>query len=152
MNTKESRMTNELANVGNALLAGAAWVLVYTGLPAEPGAILVVLMTIDFFTGIAKARRLGHPVTSWRIKSGVVTKCCILAIPLVIALAAKGLGADFIWLVDWAMRFLILSEAYSVIANSYTARTGVDLPEWDATAVILRKLRGMLDGMERGGK
>lgn len=143
---------NVLKWVGNALLAGAAWVLMYTGLPAEPSAILVVLMTIDFFTGIARARRLGHPITSWRIKTGVVSKCSVFFIPLVIALAAKGLGTDFIWLVEWTVRFVILSEAYSIIANSYTVKTGIAVPEWDATAAILRRLRAMLDNMSTENK
>ena len=145
MNSKGVRVQDEIALAGNLLLAIGAWVLAYTGLPLESGAILVVLMTLDFFTGIAAARRLGEPVTSWRIKTGVVTKCTVLTMPLVIALVAKGLGRDFLWLVDWAMSFLILSEGYSVIANGYTARTGIKMPEWDATAAILKRLRAMLD-------
>ena len=145
MSSKGDQVQDEIALVGNLLLAAGAWVLTYTGLPLEPGAILLVLMTLDFFTGIAAARRLGEPVTSWRIKTGVVTKCTVLTMPLVIALVAKGLERDFIWLVDWAMSFLILSEGYSVIANGYTTRTGIKMPEWDASAAILKRLRTMLD-------
>lgn len=145
INGKGSFVQDEVALFGNALLAVVAWILTYTGLPLESGMILLVLMSLDFFTGIAAARRLGEPVTSWRIKTGVVTKCTVLTMPLVIALVAKGLGQDFLWLVDWAMSFLILSEGYSVIANGYTARTGIKMPEWDATAAVLKRLRAMLD-------
>ena len=152
MNSKGLKVQDEIALVGNLLLAMGAWVLAYTGLPLESGAILVVLMTLDFLTGIAAARTLGEPITSWRIKTGVVTKCCVLTMPLVIALMAKGLGRDFLWLIDWAMSFLILSEGYSVIANSHAARTGVKLPEWDASAAILKRLRAMLDEFGQGGR
>ena len=140
---------NVLSWIGNGLLGLGAWALMYTGLPAEPAAILAVLMCVDFSAGICRAHALGEPVTSHRMKVGAVTKCVVMTVPLVMALTAKGLGADFNWLVSWTVSVFILSETYSIIANIYTARTGVILPEFDAVSAILKKVRSLIDVIDK---
>lgn len=140
---------NMLGWIGNALLGLGAWVLMYTGLPAEPAAILAVLMCIDFIAGVSRARALGEPVTSHRMKVGAVTKCGVMTVPLVMALTAKGLGADFNWLVSWTVSVFILSETYSIIANIYAARTGIILPEFDAVSAVLKKVRELVDVIDK---
>lgn len=135
--------------IGNVLLGLGAWALVYTGLPAEPAAILAVLMCIDFVAGISRAHALGEPVTSHRMKVGAATKCSVMTVPLVMALTAKGLGADFNWLVSWTVSVFILSETYSIIANVYAARTGIVLPEFDAVSAVLRKVRSLIDVIDK---
>lgn len=135
--------------LSNAVVAGMAWAMAYTGLPAEPAAVLAVLMVVDFIAGITCAIALGEPVTSHRMKIGLMSKCGVMTIPLVMALAAKGLGADFSWLINWSVSLFILSEAYSIVANIYTTRTGIAIPEWDAVSVLLNKLKGILDGYDR---
>ena len=140
---------NMLVWVGNGLIALAAWALVYTGLPAEPAAILSVLMCVDFVAGISRAHALGESVTSHRMKVGAITKCGVLTVPLVMALTAKGLGADFTWLVQWTVSVFILSETYSIIANIYAARTGILLPEFDAVSAVLKKVRSLIDVIDK---
>ena len=140
---------NMLSWIGNGLLGLGAWALVYTGLPAEPAAILAVLMCIDFVSGISRAHALGEPVTSHRMKVGAVSKCGVLTIPLVMALTAKGLGADFNWLVSWTVSVFILSETYSIIANIYAAKTGVIMPEFDAVSAVLKKVRSLIDVIDK---
>ena len=140
---------NILGWIGNGLLALAAWALMYTGLPAEPAAILAVLMCVDFVAGVSRARVLGEPVTSHRIKVGTISKCGVMTVPLVMALTAKGLGVDFNWLVGWSISVLILSESYSIIANVYTIRTGESAPEWDAVSLILSKIRSAVDLIDK---
>lgn len=135
--------------IGNILLGIGAWVLTYTGLPAEPVAILTVLMCVDFVAGISKSRVTSMPVTSYRIKVGAISKCGVITIPLVIALTAKGLGADFNWLVNWTVSVFILSETYSIIANIYTIKTGKIAPEWDAISLILKKIRRAVDLLDK---
>jgi len=127
----------------------AAWALVYTGLPAEPAAILAVLMCVDFVAGISRAHALGESVTSHRMKVGAITKCGVLTVPLVMALTAKGLGADFTWLVQWTVSVFILSETYSIISNIYAARTGILLPEFDAVSAVLKKVRSLIDVIDK---
>ena len=140
---------NMLVWVGNGLIALAAWALVYTGLPAEPAAILAVLMCVDFVAGISRAHALGESVTSHRMKVGAITKCGVLTVPLVMALTAKGLGSDFTWLVQWTVSVFILSETYSIIANIYAARTGILLPEFDAVSAVLKKVRSLIDVIDK---
>lgn len=140
---------NMLVWVGNGLIALAAWALVYTGIPAEPAAILAVLMCVDFVAGISRAHALGESVTSHRMKVGAITKCGVLTVPLVMALTAKGLGSDFTWLVQWTVSVFILSETYSIIANIYAARTGILLPEFDAVSAVLKKVRSLIDVIDK---
>jgi len=140
---------NMLVWVGNGLIALAAWALVYTGLPAEPAAILAVLMCVDFVAGISRSHALGESVTSHRMKVGAIVKCGVLTVPLVMALTAKGLGADFNWLVSWTVSVFILSETYSIIANIYAARTGIILPEFDAVSAVLKKVRSLIDVLDK---
>lgn len=137
-----------LTVVGNFLLAFLAWVITYTGLPAEPAAILGTLMAIDFFVGISKSHKIGRSITSHRMRIGLMSKFGVLAIPLVLALAAKGLGVDFEWLVGWSISLFILSETYSIIANVYTFRTGQEIAEFDAVSMILRRIRAILEGFD----
>lgn len=140
---------NMLSWIGNGLLGLGAWALMYTGLPAEPAAILAVLMCVDFVAGIGKSRVTGIPVTSHRIKVGTISKCGVMTVPLVMALAAKGLGADFNWLVSWTVSVFILSETYSIIANIYAIKTGVIMPEFDAVSAVLKKVRSLIDVIDK---
>ena len=145
----EDETMNVLSWIGNGLLGLGAWVLVYTGLPAEPAAILAVLMCVDFVAGVSRARVLGEPVTSHRMKVGAATKCGVMTIPLVMALTAKGLGVDFNWLVQWTVSVFILSETYSIISNIYAAKTGVIMPEFDAVSAVLKKVRNLIDVIDK---
>lgn len=140
---------NMLSLIGNGLLGLGAWALMYTGLPAEPAAILAALMCVDFIAGVSRAHVLGEPVTSHRMKVGALTKCGVMTVPLVMALTAKGLGADFNWLVSWTVSVFILSETYSIIANIYAARTGIILPEFDAVSAALKKVRSLIDVIDK---
>ena len=139
---------NALSVIGNTLLAIGAWAMAYTGLPAEPAAILGTLMAIDFIVGISKAHKLGRSITSQRMRVGLMSKFGVMTIPLVMALAAKGLGADFAWMVNWSISLFILSETYSIISNIYTARTGNDVPEFDAVSAILKRVRALLNSLD----
>ena len=151
--SKDRTVVDETMNIavwiGNGLLALGAWALMYTGLPAEPAAILAVLMCVDFVAGISRAHALGESVTSHRMKVGAATKCGVLIVPLVMALTAKGLGSDFTWLVQWTVSVFILSETYSIIANIYAARTGIILPEFDAVSAVLKKVRSLIDVIDK---
>ena len=133
--------------VGNCVMAWAAWVITYTGLPVEPATILAVLMAVDFAVGIGRARAIGEHVTSQKMKTGAISKCGVMLVPLVLALAAKGVGADLQWIVSWVVSLFILSETYSILANIYTIRTKQEIPEWDAMSVVLRKVRSLLERM-----
>lgn len=137
----------------NAVMALSAWALAYTGLPAEPAIILTVIMMLDFASGVARAYIVDGQVSSKVMKAGVIGKLLVLLIPLIIALAAKGLSLDWHWLAGWCITVLILSETYSFIANLYNIKTRQNLPEWDAVAMIGNRLRAIIiDIVNTGGK
>lgn len=136
-----------MQSIGNFLLFLGAWVLAYTGFPAEPAAILAVLMVMDFLSGLAKAHAIGEVISSRRMKSGAASKSLILLMPLAVALAAKGLGQDYNWMLTWVISVLILAELYSFIANIYAIRTGECLPEFDVISIIGKKIQRMLERM-----
>lgn len=131
--------------LANVILAAGAWVLTYVGLPIEPAIILASLMTIDFFSGIGRAHALKEKITSSRMKSGVASKLLLLLIPLAVALAAKGLGQDWAYLVSFCVSAMILSELYSFISNIYAMKTGDDLPELDVIKMLGKHIRTALE-------
>lgn len=133
----------------NAFIFAFAWVLAYTGLPVEPSVILGVLMLIDLAFGVASAKATKTAISSHRMRVGMQSKATIFTIPLVMALAAKGLGADFYYLVNWIVYVFILSEVYSIIGNAYTIKTGKQAPEWDAISFLLARLRAVIENLDK---
>lgn len=130
------------------LAAALGWVLTYTGINQEVFAIFSVLVVVDFATGIGKAYMLRQSITSNKAKYGVLSKFSLLFLPVVMALAAKGVGADMGTFFTWGMNLLILSELYSVIGNIYAIRSSKELPEWDVISLIGSKLRRQFGGEE----
>ena len=133
----------------NAFIFALAWVFAYTGLPVEPSVILGVLMLVDILFGLASAKVAKAAITSHRLTVGMLSKATLLTIPLVMALAAKGLGADFYYLVNWIVYVFILSEVYSIVSNAYTIKTGKQAPEWDAISFILARLRVVIENLDK---
>lgn len=131
--------------LANAVLGAGAWVLTYVGLPIEPAIILGALMTIDFFSGLGRAHSLNEQITSRRMKSGIASKLLLLLIPLAVALAAKGLGHDWGYLISFCVSAMILSELYSFISNIYAMKTGDDLPEIDVIKMLGKHIRTALE-------
>ena len=128
----------------NIFTVCSASFLVYLGIDTEAYFIYSVLLIIDLFTGWAKAGRLGIARTSIRMKYGILTKLMLLLMPIVLALGAKAVGVEFKTILDVCMTILVLSEVYSIIGNMYAIKSGDELPEYDAIAMIGGKLRNVL--------
>lgn len=123
-----------------------SWLLIFAGLNSEAFYILSILLVIDFMTGLWKAKSLGHHLTSNKMKYGVISKLSLLIIPIVIGLGVRALGQDASQLLLISINILILSEMYSIIGNIYSARTGQELPEFDALSAIAKGIRKRLGG------
>lgn len=136
-----------LLALGNIFLGLCAWLVTYTGLPAEPAVILAVMMMIDFVSGLGAAYAADEPITSKKMRLGALSKMLLLFMPLIVAIAAKGMGADFLWLVTWVVNLMILSELYSFISNIYCIKKGNRLPEWDVVQLVGKRLQKVLDTM-----
>ena len=118
--------------------------LVYLDLEKEPMFFFAVLLVIDYITGLYKARILNHSITSNKMKYGLISKLLLLLIPIVLAIGGKAIGADFHYVVLASMNILIISEVYSIIGNIYASSTKEEFPEWDAVALIGKKIRTFL--------
>lgn len=118
--------------------------LTYLGLNGEAFFLFSMLLIIDYMTGVAKAYRLGHCITSNKMKYGVLSKLSLLLIPVVLAIGAKAVGADFKTVLMVGINILVLSEIYSIIGNIYSIRTKDELPEYDVVAMLGKRIRNVL--------
>ncbi len=118
--------------------------LAYLNMDKEIIALFSILLIIDYLTGLQKARILGHSITSNKMKYGLISKLLLLLIPIVLAIGGKAVGADFYYVVLASMNILIISEVYSIIGNIYAAKAKEEFPEWDAVAMIGKKIRVFL--------
>lgn len=135
----------------NGLTGFLAWVLLVTGLPAAPGAILTILMVMDVISGLVKSYSLGIPISSRKLKVGILGKLLVVMTPLCIALAAAGTSLTLMPLALWSINILILGEALSFVSNTVTVVTGKEVPEVSAVAIIGNKLKQVLEAFMKEG-
>lgn len=134
------------AKYGTALLYGPFVFLMETlQLDQDSMSVLTVLVLIDIFTGVMKTLALGKKPSSRRLLNGFISKVLLLLVPIVFALAVKGIGVDAKSMLYMILSVLILSETYSIIGNVYTVKTRKEVEEFDAVAVILKMIRKYLD-------
>ena len=146
-----TNMPDWMMAVGNIGMGFLAWVMVVTGLPVAPGVILAFIMFLDFLSALAKCYVMETPITSRKLKSGILSKVLMLLVPVVLALTASAIGIDLVWFVTWVLNLLILGEAYSFLSNVHAVKYKKDLPEWNVLAMITHKLRNIVeDGLKEG--
>lgn len=141
-------MMNELATFikisWNSLIVIFSGMLAYLQIEQEPFTLFAVLLMIDYITGLAKARILGHSITSNKMKYGIISKLSLIFIPIVVAIGTKAAGGDSHNILVAGMFILIFSEIYSVIGNIYSIRTKEELPEYDAVSMLGKHIRNIL--------
>lgn len=126
-------------------LAGViATVLNYVGLKEEVYFIYCLLLIIDYVTGVGRAYRLGISITSKEMRIGMISKMSLLAVPIILGLGFKVVGADGARALEVGMIILSLSEVYSSISNIHAIKTTKDLPEFDALASLARWLKSKI--------
>lgn len=109
---------------------------------------LSTLMVIDVVVGLGRSYRLQIPITSYRIKLGVISKLGVLLIVLSFGLAFTHSGLviddlkEYIQLILW---LFILSELYSIVSNVYAIKTGDNLPEVEVLSLIGTKLKSLIE-------
>lgn len=130
--------------IWNSFVVLFSGILAYLEISQEPFTLFALLLVIDYITGLAKAKNLGHSITSNKMKYGLISKLSLIIVPLVVAMGAKALGADSHYVLTSGMYILILSEVYSIIGNIYSARTKEEFPEYDALAMIGKQIRNIL--------
>ena len=140
---------NFLLNTGLIPLAS---IITYLEIDISKLVILSLLMMFDLLTGTVKAFSSREDITSRRLSAGFLSKVMVLLIPLTVAIMAKGLEVDMRWLVTFTISILIVAEAYSVVGNIYTIKTGETVKEIDAVSAIVKALGRFLENMLKGAK
>lgn len=136
--------TTALKIIWNGIVIIFSGILAYLEISEEPFTLFAILLIIDYLTGLTKAKTLNISITSNKMKYGILSKLSLLLIPIVIAIGAKAVGADSHYILLSGMYILIMSEVYSIIGNIYSTRTKEELPEYDAVAMIGKKIRAFL--------
>lgn len=135
----------------NLFLLPLASLVQFLEIDAKKLSILVVLMCIDMLTGTFKAYRTKENITSRRWIAGFLSKLVVLLVPFTIALMAKGVDFDVKWFIGFSISIMVIAEAYSILGNIYTFKTGEAVEEIDAVSAIIKVLRNFLENMiERG--
>ena len=140
---------NFLLNTGLIPLAS---IITYLEIDISKLVILSLLMMFDLFTGTVKAFSIQEDITSRRLSAGFLSKVMVLLIPLTVAIMAKGLEVDMRWLVTFTISILIVAEAYSVVGNIYTIKTGETVKEIDAVSAFVKALGRFLENILKGAK
>ena len=135
----------------NLFLLPLASLVQFLEIDTKKLSILVVLMCIDMLTGTLKAYRTKENITSRRWIAGFLSKLVVLLVPFTIALMAKGVDFDVKWFIGFSISIMVIAEAYSILGNIYTFKTGEAVAEIDAVSAIIKVLRNFLENMiERG--
>ena len=135
----------------NLFLLPLASLVQFLEIDAKKLSILVILMCIDMLTGTFKAYRTKENITSRRWIAGFLSKLVVLLVPFTIALMAKGVDFDVKWFIGFSISIMVIAEAYSILGNIYTFKTGEAVAEIDAVSAIIKVLRNFIENMiERG--
>lgn len=135
----------------NLFLLPLASLVQFLEIDTKKLSILVVLMCIDMLTGTLKAYRTKENITSRRWIAGFLSKLVVLLVPFTIALMARGVDFDVKWFIGFSLSIMVIAEAYSILGNIYTFKTGEAVEEIDAVSAIIKVLRNFLENMiERG--
>lgn len=121
--------------------------MVFVHISPEGYWILGVLMIADTITGVIRSGviRGWQSITSKELSIGVLAKGTLILVPLLIALAGKGIGFDLTFLATSTLNILILAELYSSISNIESIRRRKDVLEFDAVNYMLDKIRTLLE-------
>ena len=128
-------------------------VFVYLNLDIETVLILTVLMVIDSLAGAVKTIRIGGQFKMKVLVWGFVIKIFFLLIPVTLALMGKGIGKDFIFIVDVFLQVMIISEVYSIWGNIWSIKNKKEAKKFDAISAAIKAFRSILyTGLKKGIK
>ena len=110
--------------------------------------IIMWLMLIDTLTGIIKSIVVGKLMFTFKaFYSGILTKFVLLLIPMLVSLTAMGLGYEFKWVIESALRLIVLSESISVLTNIISIKQRRNIQNKDYLSIILNIIRGWMMSM-----
>jgi hypothetical protein len=126
----------------NEIKIAIYFLFVYLSLDIDVVKVLIWLMVSDTVLGSLKSIFVTKMRFNFNILLfGIVTKCAILSVPMILALAALGLGYDFKFLVEMVIKILIISETISAINNVLSIKDNKAIVSTDYISKMLHAIR-----------
>ena len=130
-------------------------VFTYLGIDAQAFALYVLLLFIDFITGIIKGIKRKE-LSSRRAINWFFSKFTLLLLILSIGVFWKINDYDMSYILSGTFFALSLAELYSIVSNVYEIYSGKKVKEYDAVALVLsgflRLIRNKLESLEYNDK
>jgi len=121
------------------------FLFVYLSIDIDVVKVLIWLMVSDTILGSLKSIFVSKMQFNFNILLlGIITKCTILSVPMILALAALGLGYDFKFIVEMVMKILIISETISSINNVLSIKDNKAIISTDYISKMLHAVRNFL--------
>ena len=117
------------------------------GVSTDSYAILAFFILLDTLTGVLRAGILHgwREVTSFKFTTGLISKLLVIFIPLMIALAGKGVGLNLTILAQSAIGMLILAQFYSILGNIHAIKIRKDVKEFDAVSWVITHIQEVVE-------
>ncbi|WP_119792026.1 phage holin family protein [Flavobacterium anhuiense] len=141
MKKMEHSFYEMLSKFGNELKGVLYGAFIFLNISVDVVKILLILMFIDTFFGVVKSLKLNISISFKRLLLGLVSKAVCLLIPVVLALAAKGLGYNMKVLPDTIIKILVVAEVFSIVTSFYVIRTGKEPKDVDIITMLLTSIR-----------
>ena len=128
----------------NTITVVIATILTAISIPVASFYTLTLLMMFDFILGIGKSYKMCIPITSYRMKLGVISKLGMLIIVISFGIVATHSGIvieNMQTYLQWALALFMLSELYSIVSNVYAMKKGEELPEFEVLSLLGGRLK-----------
>jgi phage-related holin len=135
---------NLTANAWNNIKISLYTIFAFLNIDIEIVEILFYLIIIDMVCGIIKSIVVKKLIFNFKdLYLGLLTKFVIILIPMLVSLTALGLGIEFIWVTELALRLLVLSESISILSNIISIKQRKEVANRDYLSLILNYFRNL---------
>ena len=128
----------------NTITVIIATILTAINIPVTSFYTLTLLMMFDFILGIGKSYKMCIPITSYRMKLGVISKLGMLIVVISFGIVATHSGIvieNMQTYLQWVLALFMLSELYSIVSNVYAMKKGEELPEFEVLSLLGGRLK-----------
>lgn len=136
-------MQNELniKIIANVVILFISSMLTYIGITSEVFIAYMVLMFMDYFTGLLASVKVHDDITSEKMIDGALKKLSTLFLILGVSAFIKIVGIDFNFLMYSILWTLAVAELLSLIANIHCMHTG---ERWKEQIVVTTLIRDII--------
>jgi len=120
-------------------------IFVFLSIDIDTAKTLSLLMIIDTVLGVSKTLRIKKITFDFKeLLWGIVSKCTVILIPILLAVTALGLGFDFTLLVNVVFKILIVNETISALTNILSIKKRKNIKNTDYVSLLIYKLKNFL--------